>query len=55
MGKEEVYFNLNQSLKQLGFDNVECKIVEQVVPISPDLIYDCKIQNSMNENEMNFM
>ena len=45
---------MNQSLKQPGFDNADCKNVEQVVPISPELIYDCKIQNSMNENEMNF-
>ena len=41
-------------MKQPGFDNVDCKNVEQVVPISPDWIYDCKIHNSMNENEMNF-
>ena len=45
---------MNQSLKQHGFDNADCKNVEQVVPISPVLIYDSKIQNSMNENEMNF-
>ena len=54
MGKEEVHFNMNQSLKQLDFDNAECKIIEQVVPISPERIYDCKIQNSMNENMKNF-
>ena len=29
-------------------------IVEQLIPISPELINDCKNQNSMNENEMNF-
>ena len=45
---------MNQSLKQPDVDNVECKNVEQVVPISPELIYDCKIHNLMNENEMNF-
>ena len=54
VGKEEVHFNLNQSLKKSSFDNVECKIVEQVVPFSLELIYNCNIQNSMNENEMNF-
>ena len=54
VGHEEVHFNLNQSLKQLDFENVECKIVEIVVPISFELIYDCKIHNSMNENMMNF-
>ena len=54
IGDEKVHFNLNQSLKQPGFDNVDCKNVEQVVLISPELIYDCKIQNSTNENEVNF-
>ena len=54
VGEEKVHFNLNKSLKQLDFDNAECKNVEQVVPISPEVIYDGKIQNSMNENEMNF-
>ena len=49
-----MHFNLNQSLKQPEFDNAECKFVEQVVPINFELKYDCKIQNSMNENEMNF-
>ena len=51
---EKVHFNLNQCLKQPGFDNANCKNVEQVVPINPELIYDCKIQNSMNENEIYF-
>ena len=54
VGDEEVHFNLNQSLKQPGFEKAECKIVETVVPISSKLIYDCKNQNSMNENLMNF-
>ena len=54
VGKEEVHFNLNQSMKQPNFDNAECKIVEQVVPINPELVYDCKIQNSMNENMNKF-
>ena len=43
VGEEKVQFNLNHSLKQLDFDNAKCKNVEQVVPISPKLIYDCKI------------
>ena len=54
VGEEKVHFNLNQSLKQPGLDNDECKNVEQVVPINSELNYDCKIQNSMNKNEMNF-
>ena len=47
-------FNLNHGLKQPEFDNIDCKIVETKVPISSELINDCKIQSSMNENEMNF-
>ena len=49
-----MHFNLNLSLKQPEFDNTDCKIVETKVPISSELINDCKIQSSMNENEMNF-
>ena len=49
-----MHFNLNQSLKQPEFDSIDCKIVETKVPISSKLIKDCKIQSSMNENEINF-
>ena len=49
-----MHFNLNQSLKQPEFDNIDCKIVETKFPISSEMINDCKIQSSMNENEMNF-
>ena len=49
-----MHFNLNQSLKQLEFDNTDCKIVETKVPISSKLINDYKTQSSMNENETNF-
>ena len=52
VGDETMHFNLNQSLKQPEFDNVDCKIVETKVPISSKLKNDCKIQISMNENEM---
>ena len=54
VGDEAVHFNLNQSLKIFDGDNADYKSTEKIVPISPELIYDCKIQNSMNENEMNF-
>ena len=54
VGDEVVHFNLNHSLKQPKFDNIDCKIVETKVPISSELINDFKIQSSMNENEMNF-
>ena len=49
-----MHFNFNHKLKQLEFDNIDCKIVETKVPISSKLINDCKIQSSMNENEINF-
>ena len=49
-----MHFNLNQSLKHSEFDNVDCKFVETKVPNCFGLKNDCKIQNSMNENEMNF-
>ena len=54
VGDEKVHFNLNQCLKRSDFDNAECNIVEQVVPINSELKYDCKIQSSKNENEKNF-
>ena len=41
-------------MKQLEFDNTDCKIVETKVPISFELKIYYKIQSSMNENEMNF-
>ena len=34
--------------------NGESQIIEQFVPIRPDMINYCKNHNSMNENEMNF-
>ena len=49
-----MHFNLNQSLKQPEFDNANCKIVETKVLIGSELKNDCKIQISMNENELNF-
>ena len=54
VGDETIHFNMNKSLKQPEFDNVECKIVETIVPITYELKCDCKVQSSMNENEMNF-
>ena len=47
MGNEEVHFNLNQSLKQPNFEKVECNNLENVVPISSELIDDCKNQDLM--------
>ena len=54
VGDEAIHFDLNQSLKQLEFDNAEYKTIETIVPISSKSKYDSKIQSSMKENEMNF-
>ena len=54
VGNEEIHFNLYRSLKQHDFEKDDCKNVENVVPISFELIDDCKNQDSMNENMMNF-
>ena len=54
MGEEVVHFNLNKSLKQSECESTDCKTVETIVPISPELIFGCNFQNSINENEMNF-
>ena len=54
VGDEVVHFILNQSLKQSYCDYAESMIVEQFISISSELTNDCKNQNSMNENEMNF-
>ena len=54
MGEEVVHFNLNKSLKQSECESTDCKTVETIVPISPELMFGCNFQNLINENEMNF-
>ena len=54
VGEEVVHFNLNKSLKQSEYESTDCKTVETIVPISPELTFGCNYQNSNNENEMNF-
>ena len=44
-----MHFNLNHSLKQPEFDNIDYNNVETKVPVNSKLINDCKIQSSMNE------
>ena len=51
--EEAVHFKLNTSLKQSEFESLDCKTIKTIVPISPDLIFGCNFQNSINENEMN--
>ena len=46
--------HLSKSLKQSDCESTDCKTVETIVPISPELIFSCNFHNSINENEMNF-
>ena len=41
-------------MKKSDFEKADCKNVENVVPISSELIDYCKNQDSMNGNTMNF-
>ena len=41
VGEEEVHFNLNTSLKQSEYENTDCKTVEIIVPIRPELMFGC--------------
>ena len=54
VGQEAVHFNLNKSLKQFECESTDCKTVETIVSINPELIFGCNFQNSINENKMNF-
>ena len=54
MGNEAVHFNLDKSLTQSDVDAENCNVVDNSSPISFDLISDCNLQHSINENEMNF-
>ena len=54
VGNEAVHFNLDKSLTQSDVDAENCNVVDNSSPINFDLITDCKLQHSFNENEMNF-
>ena len=54
VGEETVNFNMNKSLKQFECESTDYNTVETIVLISPELIFGCNFQNSINENEMNF-
>ena len=51
---EVVHFNLNKILTQSDVDAENYNAVDNSSPISFDLISDCILQHSINENEMNF-
>ena len=54
VGNEVVHFNLEKILTQFDVDAENCNVVDNSSPISFDLISDCNLQHSINENEMNF-
>ena len=54
VGNEAVHFNLDKSLTQSDVDAENCNVVYNSSPTSFDLISDCNLQHSINENEMNF-
>ena len=54
VGNEVVHFNLEKSLTHFDVDTKNCNAVDNSSPISFDLISDCNLQHSINENEMNF-
>ena len=53
-GEEAADFNLLQSLKNLGTDREDYKLVDDVYLNNFDCYYDCNAQLPINENEMNF-
>ena len=54
VGNEAVHFNLNKILTKTDVDSGNCNVVDNSSSISFDLISDCNLQYSINENEMNF-
>ena len=54
VGNEAVHFNLNRSLEHPDVDAESCKAVENNSLLSVELNYDCILQHSINEIEMNF-
>ena len=49
-----MHFNLDKRLTHSDVDAINCNAVDNNSPISFDLICDCNLQHSINENEMNF-
>ena len=53
VGIEEVQFNLNQSLKQLDFEEDHCMRVEDLIPDREEMMYECMNQDSLEEFMLN--
>ena len=54
VGNEAVHFNLNRSLEHPDVDAESCMAVGNNSLLSVELNYDCILQHSINEIEMNF-
>ena len=54
VGNEAVHFNLNRSLEHPDVDAESCMAVENNSLLSVELNFDCILQHSINEIEMNF-
>ena len=54
VGNEVVHFNLNRSLEHPDVDAESCMDVENNCLLSVELNFDCTLQHSINEIEMNF-
>ena len=54
VGNEAVHFNLNRSLEYPDVDAESCMALENNSLLSVELNYDCTLQHSINEIEMNF-
>ena len=54
VGNEAVLFNLNRSLEHSDVDAESCMAVENNSLLNVELNYDCILQHSINEIEMNF-
>ena len=48
VGEEAVHFKLNISLKKFECESPNCKTVETIISINPELIFGCNFQNSIN-------
>ena len=54
VGNEAVHFNLNRSLEHPDVDAKSCMAIENNSLLSVELNFDCTLQHSINEIEMNF-
>ena len=54
VGNEALHFNLNRSLEHPDVDVESCMAIENNNPLNVELNFDCILQHSINEIEMNF-